>query len=69
MSESIKHSFTNKDMERGYSVCDVCKDKIHTHQAGFECARVECDICGYSVIAAVEFERPISDLGAEWMSK
>lgn len=57
MNELIEHSFTNKDIERGYSVCQTCKDKIHTLQAGFECRRVACDLCGSSVVTTKEWNK------------
>lgn len=70
MSQSIEHSFTNKDIERGYSVCQTCKDKIHTHQAGLDCLCVTCDLCGSSVVEIAEFKRPMDDkLACEVLSK
>lgn len=38
-----------------WTVCDVCKEGIHLHEAGFEVELHRCNMCGNHVADRAEF--------------
>jgi len=38
-----------------WTVCDVCKEGVHLHEAGFEVELHRCNMCGNHVADRAEF--------------
>lgn len=45
----------NKEIKDSYSMCDICDEGIHLHEAGFEVATSSCVQCGQYVASKEEF--------------
>ena len=61
-------SFTNEDINRGYQICQDCRDKVHLLEAGFDVDQFRCMRCNCWVADKGEFFSKM-DVGVEILGK
>jgi hypothetical protein len=47
--------FDKLDFDRGYKVCDVCKERIFQLEAGFDCEESLCERCNCFTVKKEHF--------------
>lgn len=61
-------TFNQEDMQRGYQICQDCRQGVFQLEAGFDCVEFRCMRCNCYVADRTEFFGKMDEL-AEVMSK